>query len=206
MNLPNLLTAGRLALAAVLLALMSSEAPLAASGALMVFAVAAATDWLDGHLARSGHGITLLGQMLDPLADKVLVCAALVSFVEIRLPGARHPMVPAWIVVLILAREFLVTGLRILAMREGRDVSAGAWGKHKTIWQLAAILAMLGGLAIQRDALPRWAPDLVETFSRWLAAAAYVLALLVAGITVLSGLAYAIGHRDLLRPGDRTGT
>ncbi len=198
MNLPNLLTLGRLAMAGALIGLLPSAAPFAASGALAVFVLAAATDWLDGRLARGRYGVTTLGQLLDPLADKVLVCAALVSMVEIRLPGSRYPLVPAWIVVLIMAREFLVTGLRILAMKAGRDISAGVWGKHKAVWQMGAIMAMLAGLAIHRDVLPRLAVG-ADGFARWLTRGAHLLAMWVAVVTVASGVAYAVQHRELLK-------
>ena len=199
MNLPNALTLSRFVMAGIMIALLFSPFAFSATGALLVFGIAALTDWLDGRLARGSYGVTALGQLLDPLADKVLVCAALVSFVEIRLPGARHPLIPAWIVVLILAREFMVTGLRVLAVRGGRDISAGPWGKQKTIWQLVAIIAMLLGLAIQRDLLPCFAPGWVEPFDLWFAPAAYIMALAVAAITVVSGLVYFHQHRDLLR-------
>jgi CDP-diacylglycerol--glycerol-3-phosphate 3-phosphatidyltransferase len=199
MNLPNALTLSRFFMAGIMIALLFASMPFGATCALLVFGLAALTDWLDGHLARKFYGITALGQLLDPLADKVLVCAALVSFVEIRLPGARHPLIPAWIVVLILAREFMVTGLRVLAVRGGRDISAGPWGKQKTIWQIVAIIAMLLGLAIQRDLLPYFAPEWVDPFDLWFARAAYVMALAVAAITVASGAIYFHQHRDLLR-------
>lgn len=199
MNLPNALTLSRFVMAGIMIALLFASIPFGATFALLVFIFAALTDWLDGHLARGSYGITALGQLLDPLADKVLVCAALVSFVEIRLPGARHPLIPAWIVVLILAREFMVTGLRVLAVRGGRDISAGPWGKQKTIWQIVAIIAMLVGLAIQRDLLPYFAPEWVDPFDLWFARAAYVMALAVAAITVASGAIYFHQHRDLLR-------
>jgi len=199
MNLPNALTLSRFFMAGLMMMLLFSTVPYGATGALLVFGLAALTDWLDGKLARGAYGVTTLGQLLDPLADKVLVCAALVAFVEIRSPGARYPLIPAWIVVLILSREFLVTGLRVLAVREGRDISAGPWGKQKTIWQIVAIIAMLLGLAVQRDLLPHFFPGRVEAFDLWFGRAAYALALAVAAITIASGFIYFRQHRDLLR-------
>lgn len=199
MNLPNALTLSRFVMAAIMMALLFVTIPFGATAALLVFGLAGLTDWLDGRLARGSYGVTSMGQLLDPLADKVLVCAALVSFVEIRLPGAKHPLIPAWIVVLILAREFMVTGLRVLAVRGGRDISAGPWGKQKTLWQIIAITAMLLGLAIQRDLLPCFAPHWVDPFDQWFAPAAYWMALAVAVLTVASGAVYFHQHRDLLR-------
>ncbi|MCX7818700.1 MAG: CDP-diacylglycerol--glycerol-3-phosphate 3-phosphatidyltransferase [Kiritimatiellae bacterium] len=199
MNLPNALTIGRLLLAGVLLLVMSVGRAGVASVAVVIVLAAAATDWLDGHLARAGHGVTLLGQLLDPLADKVLVCAALVSLVETRLPGAPRGLVPAWVVVVILAREFLVTGLRILAGRSGRDISAESWGKHKTIGQIVVILVIFAGLALYQDVLPAVRPAAVADFGRVLQRGAYLLSLAAAAMTVASGLLYLRRHRDLLR-------
>lgn len=197
MTLPNVLTLSRFVMAAILMALLFAGFAFSKTLALVVFVVAALTDWLDGKLARTVYGVTPFGALLDPLADKVLVCAALVSFVELRLPGAAHPIVPAWIAVLILSREFLVTGLRVLAGQQGRDIPAGAWGKHKTIWQLVTIITVLSGLALQQDVLPRLAPQTVESFDRFFAWAAYAMALAVAAITVVSGAIYFREHRDL---------
>ncbi len=197
MNLPNALTLGRLGLSGLLLALLRMDARGSATVAVLVFLAAAVTDWLDGRLARGRHGVTLLGQLLDPLADKVLVAAALVSLVEIRLPGARHGLVPAWVVVVILAREFLVTGLRILAGRSGRDISAESWGKHKTIGQMAAILAILAGWAVYHDALLHGPPSAMEAWARMLGHGAWALSVAAALMTVISGLLYLHRHRDL---------
>lgn len=197
MNLPNALTLGRLGLSGLLLALLKMDARGSATAAVLVFLAAAVTDWLDGRLARGRHGVTLLGQLLDPLADKVLVAAALVSLVEIRLPGATHGLVPAWVVVVILAREFLVTGLRILAGRSGRDISAESWGKHKTIGQMAAILAILAGWAVYHDALLHGQPSAMEAWARMLGHGAWALSVAAALMTVISGLLYLHRHRDL---------
>jgi len=198
-NLPNVLTAFRLLAAGILLALFAHGGPWTATAACGVFIAAAISDWLDGYLARSSYGVTTLGQLLDPLADKVLVCAALVSFVEIRLPDADGPLLPAWIVVLILTREFLITGLRVLAMKAGRDISAGAWGKHKTFWQMGLILALLVALALWRDWLPRWGLEQVPLWSRRVVQGAYWMGLAVALLTVLSGVVYVRAHRDVWR-------
>lgn len=197
MTVPNALTLSRFFMAAVLMALLYLEFPFSKTLALTVFVIAALTDWLDGRLARNVYGVTPFGSLLDPLADKVLVCAALVSFVEIRVPGATRPIIPAWIAVLILSREFLVTGLRVLAGQQGRHIPAGAWGKHKTIWQLVVIIAVLSGLVLQQDILPRVAPGVLDVFSHYFAATAYVLALGMATITVISGAVYFREHRDL---------
>lgn len=200
MNLPNILTLSRLGLAAMLMALLTLQKPYFFSAALVVFAVAGLTDFLDGYLARKRHCITAFGRLMDPLTDKVLVCAAFVSFVEIqvRRGGVMIPLVPAWMVVVIISREFLVTGLRLLAASRGNIISAGKWGKHKTIWQIIAISALLLGLAVRHDLLqgadPQWLSRFDYAFS-WIARG---IVLGVAVITVASGLLYFIQHRELV--------
>lgn len=196
-NLPNLLSASRIVLAAALICLLFLQPPFGATAALLVFAVASLTDALDGRLARGRYGISPLGTLLDPLADKVLTAAAFVSFVELRAPGLHRSLMPAWIVVLILTREFLVTGLRALAERNGRTIAAGTWGKHKTAWQMAAIFITLVGWAAVRDWLPRWAPDRLSAFEHGYSATVYALALVVAAITVASGVVYFQQNRGL---------
>lgn len=198
MNLPNALTLSRFAMATVMMALLASSFPFARTLALVVFALSALTDAFDGHLARTRYGVTPFGELMDPLADKVLVCAAFVSLVEIPAPGSTHPLVPAWVVVLIVSREFLVTGLRLLAAGEQRTIPAGKWGKHKTIWQMVALSLLLLGLALIQDILPAMrvrAVGLEHAFPM----IAYVLVLATAAITALSGAFYFLEHRDLLR-------
>lgn len=101
-----------------------------------IFIVAASTDGLDGYIARSRKQITKLGKLLDPLADKLLVTAALISLVELD-------KIPAWIVILIIGREFAITGLRTIAMGEGVVIAASKLGKFKTVSQIVAIVAIL---------------------------------------------------------------
>lgn len=173
------------------MALLSISMPYAKSVALFVFVIAAITDFLDGYLARNIYGVTSFGRLMDPLTDKVMVCAAFVSFVELRL-------VPAWIVVIIIAREFLVTGLRLLAVSKNIIIPAGKWGKHKTVWQIIAIVAILLGLAIQHDILPVMKPNLIEAYDIAFQTISYALGCAVALITVTSGTMYFIEHKDLL--------
>ncbi len=198
MNLPNALTLSRFVMAAVMMALLASAFPFARTLALVIFALSALTDAFDGHLARTRYGVTPFGELMDPLADKVLVCAAFVGLIEIHAPGSTRPLVPAWVVVLIVSREFLVTGLRLLAAGEGRTIPAGTWGKHKTIWQMVALSILLLGLALIEDILPALhiqAPALENAFP----IIAYVLVIATAGITALSGAFYFLENRDLLR-------
>ena len=132
MNPPNILTLSRFGMAILLMVCLSITFPGSALVALIVFVLAAMTDALDGHLARKIYGCTDFGKLMDPLADKVLTAAAFIGFVELN-------VMPAWMVTLILAREFMVTGLRLLAADKGIVLAAGSWGKHKTIWQMIFI-------------------------------------------------------------------
>lgn len=104
--------------------------------AALIFIAASVTDWIDGYVARKYHLITNLGKFLDPLADKILVTAALVSLVH-------HDMAPAWIVIIIISREFAVTGIRLIAAGEGDVIAASQLAKWKTTVQLIAIVVLL---------------------------------------------------------------
>jgi CDP-diacylglycerol--glycerol-3-phosphate 3-phosphatidyltransferase len=200
MNAPNILTLSRLVLAGIMMALLSMTFPYAKSLALVVFAAAGITDFLDGYLARKYDLSTPFGRLMDPLTDKVMVCAAFVSFVEININvgGKLLPLVPAWIVVIIISREFLVTGLRLLAANRGNIISAGKWGKHKTVWQIIAIIVLLLGLAIRHDLLQGADKKLLADYDFVFGYIAYAVALAVAAITVASGGMYFYQHRDLI--------
>lgn len=141
MNPPNLLTISRFALAAVFMICLSASFPGAPIAAVLVFGVAALTDALDGHLARKVYGCSAFGKLMDPLADKVLTAAAFIGFVELD-------VMPAWMVTLIISREMMVTGLRLLAIDKGIVLSAGIWGKQKTIWQMVFISVVLLSSAV----------------------------------------------------------
>jgi CDP-diacylglycerol--glycerol-3-phosphate 3-phosphatidyltransferase len=185
-------------MAAVMMALMTMSFPYSKSLALLVFVVAGLTDYLDGYLARSVYGVSAFGQLMDPLADKVIVSAAFVSFVEIRLPTQHQALVPAWIVVVIISREFFVTGLRLLAANRGKVISAGKWGKHKTVWQIVAIVALLLGLAIRYDMLAGGAAKVLARYDFCFGYIAFAVALAAAMITVASGVIYFSEHKDIL--------
>ncbi len=137
-NLPNLLTLARIGAIPFLVWLLNSPTPLRGFWACIVFTLAAVTDMLDGYLARKLGVVSVLGKFLDPLADKLIVMAALVWLV----PMGR---IPAWTVVLLLAREISVTGLRSVAASEGVVISAGQEGKMKTALQMIGIVALVLG-------------------------------------------------------------
>jgi CDP-diacylglycerol--glycerol-3-phosphate 3-phosphatidyltransferase len=135
-NLPNILTLLRIASIPVLAAILLSPSKSASIWAACVFAIASITDWLDGYLARRMGIVTVFGKFLDPIADKLIVMSALIMI----LPYDRAP---AWMVLIILGREIIITGLRGLASTEGIVIPASNLGKFKTIFQIVAILGLL---------------------------------------------------------------
>src|SRR5277367_6165637 len=148
LNLPNQLTVLRLGMCGLLLISLSFDWPYAATTALLIFALASLTDWLDGAIARARNLVTDLGKLLDPLADKVLILGTLVALVE------RH-VAPMWMVVIIMAREFLITGLRQIAAHKQKILAAERVGKHKTISQIVAVLVSLAVLSLGEFGLQR---------------------------------------------------
>jgi CDP-diacylglycerol---glycerol-3-phosphate 3-phosphatidyltransferase len=136
LNAPNLMTLGRVACIPIFLALLAYENRRNSFLAAVVFAAAAISDWFDGWLARVSNKVTTLGKFLDPLADKIIVLSALVMLL-------RLGRVPVWVVVLILARELLISGLRTIAMSEGLVIPASRGGKWKTSLQLSGIVALM---------------------------------------------------------------
>ena len=112
--------------------------------AVMIFLLAAATDWLDGYLARRRNEVTTLGKLLDPIADKLLTVSAFIALVELRLA-------PAWMIVVIVGREFAVSGMRSVAASRGLIIAASIWGKYKTVSQVVAIT-----LLILTNTLEKW--------------------------------------------------
>lgn len=136
LNLPNILTLARVAAIPLLVIIMVSATREAGFWAAALFAAAAVTDFIDGWLARRWGVVTVLGKFLDPLADKLIVMAALIMLIP-------HGRVPAWAVFLLLAREIIVTGLRSIASSEGIVIDASDLGKAKTIYQMVAILGLM---------------------------------------------------------------
>lgn len=142
MNLANKLTVMRMILIPIFLVFLVFDClPYGKSIATALFIIASITDKLDGYIARSRNQVTNFGKFMDPLADKLLVTAALVSLVELN-------CVPAWAVVVIIAREFAVSGLRTIAASEGTVIAASWWGKIKTVIQMIAIILLLLKISI----------------------------------------------------------
>ena len=136
MNLPNRLTISRFILTIAFLAAMFSQVRYHETIALVLFIAGGITDILDGEIARRRKLITNFGILMDPLADKIMVCSAFIAFVGLH-------WIPAWMVVIIVARELAITGLRLLAASKNVVLAAEGYGKHKTISQIVAIIAIL---------------------------------------------------------------
>ena len=136
LNLPNMLTLARVAAIPVVVILLLSDSRSSGVWAAAIFGIAAATDFIDGWLARKWGVVTVLGKFLDPLADKLIVMAALIMLIPLD-------RVPAWAVFLILAREMVITGLRSIASSEGIVIDASELGKYKTIYQMVAIPGLM---------------------------------------------------------------
>ncbi len=177
MNLANRLTLIRVALVPVFMFFyLNKDTPNFDIVALIVFIIASITDSLDGYIARSRNQITKFGKFMDPLADKLLVVAALICFVEVSL-------LPSWIAFIIIAREFMVTGMRILAASENITVAASGWGKIKTITQMVAIILIL--------------LDSFSINSVSFSSIGYYVMLVATVFTVISGVDYFYKNRAL---------
>jgi CDP-diacylglycerol--glycerol-3-phosphate 3-phosphatidyltransferase len=195
MNLPNKLTVSRFVLTAFFLCALFCpwQIPFRNTLALFLFCVASFTDFLDGKIARSRNLITNFGILMDPLADKILICSAFVAFVESTHLHADAPVkVAAWMVVIIVARELTITGLRLLAMSKNVVLAAERFGKHKTISQILAITALL-----LTDASNEWRPSLQKIFSGWLPMFAEIMLWLAVALTAASGLIYLWRNREI---------
>lgn len=136
MNLPNKLTISRFVLTVGFLVVIFSQAPYHETFALLLFVAASLTDYFDGMIARRDNLITNFGILMDPLADKILVCSAFIAFVD-------RGWIPAWMAVIVVARELAITGLRLLAASKSLVLGAEGYGKHKTISQIVAIISVL---------------------------------------------------------------
>lgn len=147
MNLPNKLTVLRIILIIPFVIILLTNCFGEASGiiSLAIFVVASLTDLLDGKIARKYNLVTNFGKFMDPLADKVLVCSAMICLVELR-----PQMMPAWAVIIILAREFIISGFRLVASDNGVVIAASMWGKSKTVSQMVMVILMLADIP--------WAP------------------------------------------------
>ncbi len=190
MNISNRLTVLRLLLAFVFMAFLFMPGLSNKIIAFLIFSIASLTDLLDGWLARKRNEITDLGKLLDPIADKVLVLAAFLSFVELRL-------IWAWMVVIIIIRELLITGLRILAMTKGKILEAGLSGKHKTVSQMLTVFFILLVLIFREVGVRNnfWSANIENIVNYSIT----VLMFITVSLTVSSGFSYMWVNRKIIR-------
>ena len=178
MNTPNKLTIARMIIVPFLVIFLltgwGGEANRYIS--LTLFVVASVTDWFDGYLARKNNLVTNFGKFMDPLADKLLVCSAMICMIDLK-------RLPAWFVIIIIAREFIISGFRLVASDNGVVIAANYWGKFKTVSQMAMIIVLIadfGGVF-----------DMVGTVLIWIATA----------LTVISLVDYVCANREVLTKG-----
>lgn len=176
MNLPNKLTILRVILVPVFVLFMLADLGIPGQKyiALAIFVIASLTDTLDGYIARKYNLITNFGKFMDPLADKLLVCSALICFVSLD-------RMPTWIVLLIIAREFIISGFRLVAADQGIVLAASWWGKSKTICQMITVIVLIA-------AFPGQAAFVIEQ----------ILIYASLALTVISLLDYLIKNRSVL--------
>src|SRR6202012_721239 len=192
MNLPNKLTVSRFGLTVVFLWAMFSSFKYHGTLALVFFCLAGVTDFLDGRIARSRNLITNFGKLMDPLADKIMTCSAFVAFVESTHLDPNAPVkVAAWMVVVIVARELAITGLRLLAASKNIVLAAERFGKHKTISQMIALIALL-----VVDASAEWPDSLKNFFASWTPMFAEIMLWVTVVLTAASGLIYLWRNRN----------
>ena len=178
MNLPNKLTVLRIIMVPFFVFFMLTDVGESANKwiALILFCIASLTDLLDGKIARKYNLVTNFGKFMDPLADKLLVCSAMICLVEMK-------KLAAWIVIVIIAREFIISGFRLVASDNGIVIAASYWGKFKTVFQMAMIIVLimdLGGVF-----------DLIGNVLIWIALA----------LTIISLMDYVLKNKQVLTEG-----
>lgn len=191
MNLPNKLTILRIGLSFIFIGLIFSQGLMAKSLALIVFTIAAITDFLDGYIARKYNLITDLGKLLDPIADKILVLAAFLAFVQMRI-------IAVWMVVIIIFRELLITVIRIVLARKGKVIAASVWGKYKTVAQIISIFIILGFIILKQvgiDLYGFWDDRMERIFIISINVVMYITITL----TLISGITYFTKNKNAFK-------
>lgn len=190
MNWANRLTVARFFLTVVFVAALTCPFPFNHTLALLLFVVAGVTDYADGEIARRYSLVTDFGKLMDPLIDKIMMASAFICLVPFH-------AVPAWAVVIIISREFLITGLRLLALTKGRMLSAEKLGKHKTAWQIATVIYFLALLSVAEN----WPAAGRGTAGWFLAAWSYgggILVSIAVLLTLISGAGYLWKNRSVV--------
>jgi len=190
MNWANRITLSRLALTVLFVVSLNSSWQYARTTALVIFLIAGLTDFIDGEIARRYGIITNFGKLMDPLVDKIMLAAAFISLVPLK-------AVPAWAATTVVARDFLITGLRLMASAKGRILPAESLGKQKTSWQVITVLFFLGLFSASEL---RFANEASVCWLRAWNQAGPILVWITVALTLYSGLAYAWRHRELIAP------
>jgi CDP-diacylglycerol---glycerol-3-phosphate 3-phosphatidyltransferase len=190
MNWANRLTLSRLALTVLFVAALNSSWEYARTWALIIFLIAGVTDFVDGEVARRYGIITNFGKLMDPLVDKIMMAAAFISLVPLK-------AVPAWAATTVVARDFLITGLRLMAATKGRVLPAERLGKQKTSWQIITVIFFLALLAANEL---RYADENSGWWFRAWHEAGPVLVWITVALTIYSGLGFAWRNREVIGP------
>ena len=179
MNTPNKLTVARMILVPFLVLFMPTDLGGEANRyiALAIFVVASVTDWFDGKLARKYNLVTNFGKFMDPLADKLLVCSAMICLVDLKL-------IPVWVVLIIIAREFIISGFRLVASDNGIVIAASYWGKFKTTFQMLMVIVIIFNINLQLG---------------WLNILGTILIYVALVLTVVSLIDYIAKNKDVLK-------
>ena len=188
MNWANRLTLSRLVLTVLFVIALNSSWPYARTAALILFLVAGLTDLIDGEIARRYGVVTSFGKLMDPLVDKIMMAAAFISLVPLK-------AIPAWAATAVVARDFLITGLRLMASAQGRILPAENLGKHKTSWQIVTVIFFL---VLFSAVELRFANGTSKWWFRAWDQAGPILVWITVALTVYSGLGYAWRHRELI--------
>ena len=191
MNLPNRLTVGRFVLTIVFVAAVSANFPFHHTLALGLFIAAAVTDYIDGEIARRYSLITDFGKLMDPLVDKIMTAAAFVCLVSLQ-------AIPAWVAIVVITREFLITGLRLLAVSKGRVLAADPIGKHKTSWQIATVIFFLVLLSFKEFVPVPTGSGLDRHWQQLWIYGGWTVTGIAAFLTIYSGADYLWRHRTMI--------
>ncbi|MEI6831398.1 MAG: CDP-diacylglycerol--glycerol-3-phosphate 3-phosphatidyltransferase [Candidatus Omnitrophota bacterium] len=189
MNLANRLTMSRILLTFVFMFFLFCQGLWAKAASLIVFILAALSDLFDGMIAQRLNMVTDFGRLMDPIADKILVLAAFAAFVQMQL-------IDAWMFVIIVSREILITSLRLFALNKGKVLSAARAGKHKTVSQMVVIFAILGFILLKEIVLKysTWNPAWEGIFRQGI----FWLMVVTLGLTLYSGLSYLWENRKII--------
>lgn len=189
MNLANRLTMLRIVLTFVFMFFLFCHGLWAKAASLLIFIIAALSDFLDGMLAHKRNMVTDFGRLMDPIADKILVLAAFAVFLQMQL-------IEAWMFVIIIAREIVITSLRLFALNKGKVLSATRAGKHKTLFQMTVIFLILVFMVLKEVMLTffTWNPGWEKLFRQGI----FVLMLITVGLTLYSGLSYLWDNRKII--------